>query len=189
MNKAAINNDPIFGIGDANATFRVYMNNRPTYCFSNEHDRREKQTVPLETGDIFNCGKACGNGWRKVFNVYAKLVFALSEPSLLKLNDYSNWQHYRDRTLLQNASNTALIFAEPESLDSMGMNIIMGRTYGKHLFEQNRFSQTQNLQWLNHEFAVCRKNRVIISPYFDYRPLSNMKILYLVDIIREYFAQ
>ena len=63
------------GLGDRHAHFNVFMGNRPDYEFAPCKD----QFRALKVGDVYAIGQACGNGWRKVFNVYAKLVYALPD--------------------------------------------------------------------------------------------------------------
>lgn len=79
---------------------------------------------PLSLGKIHAIGQATGNGWRKVFNVYAKIVFALNVDALVSLKGCKNWQQYRAFALLQYASNTKLVFSEPVINDVI--HIIMG---------------------------------------------------------------
>jgi hypothetical protein len=95
------------GLGDPYAQFKVYIANRPNFA--------EYATLdwvnPLFSGNIYTIGQACGNGWRKVFNVYAKLIFALNVENTVSLQNSQNWQSYRDHALLQNGSNTSLLFS------------------------------------------------------------------------------
>jgi hypothetical protein len=187
MNEIAELPTPIIGIGDPDAIFEVYIANRPNFTFTNFDSENESTPITLVNGDIEACSKACGNGWRKVFNVYAKLIFGLSSLELLNPNDYKNWQDYRDHKLLQKDSRTVLIFSPPSKPSSNSLKIIMGRTYGKSLFEQKPLKAQGKLHWLTEEFAVNFELRTVICPYFDYRQLSNAKILYLVDLINKHF--
>jgi hypothetical protein len=136
----------------------------------------------LTSGDITAIGQACGNGWRKVFNVYAKFYFGWKSQTTA-LSSYHNWQEYRDNQLLQAASNTLLLFSYPQLKEAQGVNIIMGRTYAKSL------SLPASVVWLNDEFAVDTESRIVVCPYFDYRQLSNIKIIYLVNLLNEYFPE
>ncbi len=129
----------------------------------------------MNTGDIHAIGQACGNGWRKVFNVYAKLMFAWKGPYGDAV-EYPNWQAYRDGNLLSASSDTALLFTPPDLGADDTIHVVMGRMYGKSL-------NFPALEWLNDAFAINRNQRLIICPYFDYRQLSNLKIVYLVDLL------
>lgn len=162
-------------LGDANARLRVYIANRPDFVFA--HHGREICSVI--DGEIAAVGNACGNGWRKVFNVYAKLLFALPDTFTFKTG-FSTWQAMRDASLLQLNSNTLLSFSPP-TCEEPGLHIVMGKTYAKGL------AIADSLFWLNDDFAINQQKRVIVCPYFDYRQLSNIKIDTLVGLINEYW--
>ena len=167
---------PTLALGDQNAAFKVYMANKPNFDFGvNDH-----LIHALQKGDIYACGQACGNGWRKVFNVYAKLVYAAALP-LLDSQNFTCWQDYRDGLLLQASSNTSLHFPSPnidfEANKASIVHLIMGRTYAKTL------DCAPKLHWLDEEFAIHYAKRIIVCPYFDYRQLSNIKIVRLVALI------
>jgi hypothetical protein len=40
------------------------------------------------------------------------------------------------------------------------------------------------LHWLNEEFAIDPLNKVLVTPYFDYRQLSNEKIEFSVQLLK-----
>lgn len=168
----------IAGFGDEQAQIRVYVAKRPPmqeYAYL-------PAMQPLLQGEIALINQACGNGWRKLFNVYAKLLFALP-ASFGFLQQASSWQVYRDSFLLQASSNTALLFSPPQlNSTSNTIHIIAGRTYAKALVEQGLPLQ---LNWLNAEFAIDNHNRVLVCPYFDYRQLNNEKIGYLVKLMAQ----
>jgi hypothetical protein len=168
------------GLGDPYAQFKVYIANRPNFA--------EYATLdwvnPLFSGNIYTIGQACGNGWRKVFNVYAKLIFALNVENTVSLQNSQNWQSYRDHALLQNGSNTSLLFSEPlvaevTNKNSHVVHLVMGKTYAKSLHLR------PSLKWLDHEFAIDKHNKLLVCPYFDYRQLSNIKIIRLVELIKQ----
>lgn len=161
-----------------NAQFKVYLANQPNF----EDLTALSNVKALSIGEIYAIGQTCGNGWRKVFNVYAKLVFALNMPSLVSLNDAESWQDYRDKHLLQVDSNTSLLFSAPDLSKDTGqcMHIVMGRTYAKSL------DLPYVLTWLDNEFAIDKSNNLVVCPYFDYRQLSNLKIIRLVELIKSF---
>lgn len=166
------------GFGDAQAQLRVYVAKRPPmqeYAYLTA-------VQPLLQGEIALINQACGNGWRKLFNVYAKLLFALP-ASFGFLERASSWQAYRDSMLLQAGSDTALLFSPPQLTPTNNtLHIIAGRTHAKDLIEAGLPLQ---LNWLNAEFAVDPHNRVLVCPYFDYRQLNNEKIGYLVQLMTQ----
>lgn len=165
------------GLGEGDAKFKVYIANRPAYADLNHH----QVVQAIRTTEIASIGQSCGNGWRKVFNVYAKLLFACPQTwGLVKCqSQYSNWQAYRDKQLLQAGSGTALLFNFNGQLAKDSIHLIMGRTYAKSL------SLPNSLMWLDQEFAIDIANRLIVCPYFDYRQLSNAKIITLVALISQ----
>ena len=167
--------DPdINALGDSNARIRVYIGNRPNTLI--EHV--QPGVSPLMAQDIYNIGQACGNGWRKVFNVYAKLIFAL--PSTLGFRDTtSRWQDFRDSRLLQAGSGTALYFNEPEEFSPDVLHIITGKTYA------NSLTVASSLYWETPEFAINKQRNIVVCPYFDYRQLSNAKIVFLIDLLEQ----
>lgn len=185
------NNSSLLGLGDPSALLRVYMANQPNHHFINANPSSVEDLVPVEKNELYECGQACGNGWRKVFNVYAKLVFALSNEHFADFSHYTKWQEYRDDLLLKANSNTALIFTEPvlTSFDNKAdsLHLVMGKAYAISLLENNLIGNPHDMIWLNNEFAMNTKRRVIICPYFDYRQLSNIKILYLIDLVHSHF--
>jgi hypothetical protein len=172
--------DDVSGLGDVCAQFNVYIANRPAFSdYSNLGCIK-----PLSAGEIHAIGLACGNGWRKVFNVYAKLLFALHAENIVSLQSSQSWQHFRDHVLLQDSSNTRLLFLAPkldniEDSNSNVIHIIMGKTYA------NSLNLPYSLTWLDHEFAIDIYNKLLVCPYFDYRQLSNIKIMRLVELIKQ----
>ena len=164
----------LLGLGDAHAKIKVYIGNQPSFAFP----EKIADFRALSTGEIAAIGNACGNGWRKVFNVYAKWLFTCSNEIYPLAAQFPTWQFFRDNLLLQADSKTALIFETPTVLENNSLNVIMGRTYAKTL------PLAEQLYWLNNEFAVSVKHNLVVCPYFDYRQLSNQKIGFLINTIR-----
>ena len=114
-----------------------------------------------------------------MFNVYAKLLYALDKKHFSFSKLAPTWQQYRDQYLLQAESGTALIFSPPDfsllsnDAEVKTLHIICGRTYAKQLVNNGLDVQ---LTWLDEEFAIDVAQAVIVCPYFDYRQLSNHKI-------------
>ncbi|WP_213995594.1 hypothetical protein [Arsukibacterium sp.] len=167
------------GLGNSQAGFRVYIANRPPMAEYVDLARVQ----PLQRGEIELINNACGNGWRKVFNVYAKLLFALDAQQFSYSRQAASWQQFRDQYLLQSSSDTALLFSPPElQPDNKTVHIIAGRTYAKALLDAGLPAQ---LSWLNNEFAIDKFNRLLVCPYFDYRQLNNEKLAFLAQLIRK----
>jgi hypothetical protein len=141
----------------------VYIANKPPI-----HEYQHLTNVkPLTKGEIAVINKACGNGWGKVFNVYAKLLFALNSKSYHYTDKTTSWQAYRDKFLLQQNSGTALLFSAPQIEKSVLsghldkgcisqtlqvntnqlnniVHIVCGKTYGKTLSVDSHSSLTNN---------------------------------------------
>ena len=157
-------NKPI-GIGDINAPLNVYIANRPPLPeFAALTD-----TQALLPGELAAIVAQTGNHWRKIFNIYAKLAFALQPVA-----GCVSWQQYRDSYLLQQGVGQALLFsAPPENLNG-AVHIVSGRSYAGTL-------ALPRLQWLDRDFAAGQQ--LIVCPYFDYRQLSNIKLERLVELV------
>ncbi|TYK64714.1 DUF6942 family protein [Colwellia echini] len=169
------------GFGDRDFNFAVYIANKPSM---REYQHLTK-VMPLCRGEINVINQSCGNGWRKVFNVYAKLLYTL-DPQVFDFSIKAPiWQDYRDNHLLQEGSKTALLFSSPQLSKSTSKNdmlhIICGKSHAKALINKGKLKV--NLDWLDNEFAIDRKNKVIVCPYFDYRQLSNIKIESLARLL------
>jgi hypothetical protein len=183
----------ITGLGDKHASLKTYIANKPAYSFQNSNRLLTENVIPLNKNDIYACGQSCGNGWRKVFNVYAKLVYAMASSHLVDYEKCKSWQEYRDESLLQERSNTALMFAPPifeskviPNQNASALHIIMGKGYAKSLIDEGYFDNSPFIEWVTPEFAVIPEKHTIICPYFDYRQLSNAKIIFLLELINKH---
>lgn len=166
------------GFGDKHFNVAVYIGNQPK--MSEYHKLSTIQ--PLLAGEIEHISQACGNGWRKVFNVYAKLLYSLDKQHFGFSNQALSWQAYRDSYLLQEKSRTALLFSSPQlGLDANIVHIICGKGHANALINDDKFHS--DLLWLDAEFAIDIDNNLIVCPYFDYRQLSNDKIDKLATLL------
>ena len=162
----------IAGLGSQNAELVFYIKNRPPLAAY----QSLCEVKPLQQGEIAHICHETGNHWRKIFNVYAKLLFELAPTK------FSNWQQLRDNSLLQANSAHCLLFSPPDftSLEaSKKLHIILGKGYAEQL------NLCDDSTWLSNDFAINEKLRVIICPYFDYRQLSNIKITQLAGLIHQ----
>ena len=167
------------GFGDNDFNFAVYIANKP-----NMLEYHNLSTVlPLVDGEINAINQSCGNGWRKVFNVYAKLLYALDKEYFYFSKQAPTWQDYRDQYLLKARSKTALLFSAPR-LDPSNeiVHIICGKGHAKALISNGNLNA--NLVWLDEEFAIDSQNKLIVCPYLDYSQLSNIKIERLAELLR-----
>jgi hypothetical protein len=130
--------------------------------------------TPLAPGELSYIVANTSNHWRKLFSVYAKFLYTLgAQPGWPK-----RWQDYRDGYLLQAGSGVALLFSPPE-LNRKAVHIVAGKTYGASL-------ALKGLTWLDASFALDARRRLLVSPYLDYRQLSNARIETLASLIKQY---
>ena len=170
--------DTVVGFGVSDAQFQVLLSAPPPMAAF----AHLTTLIPLKTGDIAHIGKECGNGWRKIFNVYAKLLFALPTGCFNFSTQAHSWQQFRDEMLLQTKSNTALLFSPPRLCQSQtSIQLIAGRTLAKSYQNQGLALQ---LHWLTPEFAVDLQHKVLVTPFFDYRQLNNQKIAITAKLVK-----
>jgi hypothetical protein len=171
------------GFGDAPARFRVYLAAPPAM----EAYQQLSGIQPLQAGEIDQIYRYCGNGWRKIFNVYAKLLFALPAAEFPFAKVASSWQQFRDGQLLQAGSGTTLCFSAPQpGNDDDIYHLIAGRTLAKQLLAQGLQAE---LHWLSPEFAVDPARKLLVTPFFDYRQLNNEKIVVSAKLLQLLAAQ
>ena len=167
------------GLGEQAFSVAVYVAKAPPMPYFETLQSVE----PVINEQINTINQHCGNGWRKVFNVYAKVLFALPSEHYSFAKQADSWQAYRDKFLLQNNSKTALLFSAPiiNGTNKNQLHIIAGRTHAKNLLQQGKLNAQFN--WLDDEFAIDTTNNIIVCPYFDYRQLSNIKIARLSGLV------
>ena len=177
------------GFGDTDFSFAVYIANKPNML----EYQSLCEITPLVEGEVNAINQTCGNGWRKVFNVYAKLLYCLDKQYYNFSTYAATWQDYRDKHLLQAQSKTALLFSAPQLLSTKEkpnkempnkeiVHIICGKGHAKALINSGKL--VANLVWLDDEFAIDSENKLIVCPYFDYRQLSNIKIERLARLLQ-----
>ena len=175
----------LVGLGDSEATLRVYLANRPPL----EPYETLNGLCPLATGDIADIVAKTGNHWRKIFNLYAKLVHALDARRYFRCQlsnchvsnyQFSSWQALRENCLLQAGSGLALLFSPP-SVSVEAVQIVMGKQYAEYLGVKSLYDDWQQY---TPDFMISRKGRMIGCPYFDYRQLSNEKLATLVELTK-----
>lgn len=168
------------GFGINKATIRIYIENRPPLI----QYQNLSLVSPLKVDEINQIGQLTGNHWRKIFNVFAKLLFEYNT------HDYNTWQVLRDKYLLQDHSKECLLFStisfgdielknKESDSDKNIVTLVMGKTYAKKL------GIDEHCYWLSESFAVNTDKNLIICPYFDYRQLSNIKITQLVQLMKQ----
>jgi len=156
------------GLGSESFTVAIYMPNRPPL----DQYQHIGGLTPLVHGEIAEIARLTGNHWRKIFNVYAKLAFKLCAEG------YGSWQQLRDDSLLQPGSNYALLFSAPSFAENT-IHIIAGKQHAHTL------GVTESVVWVDRYFAVNRAKRLIVSPYLDYRQLSDARIDVLAALVND----
>lgn len=157
------------GWGSANYQLAVYFENKPPV----EVYHLSLGVNPLSHAEFSHIIQNSSNNWRKLFNCYAKLAFALDAKG------FESWQNLRDAEMLGLKSEGALLFSKPNfELESNRIHIISGRTYAAKL------NLPFELNWLSPQFAINTQFNCIVSPYFDYRQLSNERLAILVKLVK-----
>ncbi|MGK0247710.1 MAG: hypothetical protein ACI910_000437 [Oleispira sp.] len=171
---------------------KVYLANRPPLA----EYLNTKVIDQLPVGEVKRIATETGNHWRKIFNVYAKLVYCLAEKTANPLlKQYPSWQAYREQSLLQQGSETELhlegSFVDSSATSSelnrvsennSAIHIIMGKAFSERLLADVP-GKCGRVEWLDKDFAINRPLKIIVCPYFDYRQLSNIKIDRLAELI------
>jgi hypothetical protein len=158
------------GLGDPDYRLAFCVANRPAL----DHYPTLDCMTPLAPGELAHIVANSSNHWRKLFSVYAKFMYQLGvQPGWPE-----RWQDYRDKHLLQAGSGVALLFSEPDP-QRKAVHIVAGKTYAAQL-------NLKGLTWLDHHFAVNPEHRLLVSPYLDYRQLSNEKIAILAALIHRH---
>jgi hypothetical protein len=167
----------LIGLGDRQSSWlNVYIANRPPL---DEYTYLE-ELRPLVVNDIDFIAQETGNHWRKIFNVFSKLIFSYYTVTK-KDCDVATWQEFRNNILLQKNSGLRLIFTPP-NLSEDSIHIIMGKQYAIDLGYHEDLHE--GLVRLDNDFVIWPNKKIIICPYFDYRQLSNVKIERLVELMR-----
>lgn len=177
----------MIGLGDSHHSgLNVYTANRPPL---DEYQQLD-ELKPLVKTEVTFIANQTGNHWRKVFNVFAKFIYALDDSYQEKSEnnaslEFSTWQAYRDERLLQKGSAMRLLFS-PLNISELNseqtVHIIMGKQYAVDLgFHEDRH---EGMYRLDQDFAIWPEKKLIVCPYFDYRQLSNAKIERLKELVK-----
>jgi len=151
---------PVIGLGDAEARLLVYAPHRPPLEPYLSLDRLQ----PLASDELAALVSATGNHWRKIFNLYAKLLHRLDPQE-------ASWQDCRDQRLLQAGCGCALLFSVPPRLSTPAWHLVMGKAYAGSC----GLDQLDDLR-TGHGLHWSPSRRLILTPYFDYRALSNARL-------------
>jgi hypothetical protein len=164
---------PEQGLGNAAGLIKVYIEHRPPL----DEYAELQGIVAIEKVTIDRIVVNGGNHWRKIFNVLAKLMYGLFPAG------YSSWQAYRDSRLLTADDHLSLLFSAPDWVSFKGqtspdrISIIAGKGYAA------KWVKDLSHYWIDDCFAVIPELRLIVSPYLDYRQLSDRAIGRLQQLV------
>lgn len=165
-------NNQLCGFGSTSSSINFYIANRPPI----DEYPQMTELRGLALGELAYIVEHTSNHWRKVFNVYAKLLFDWHTRHQRK-NLPDTWQSYRDWELFQPDSQEALLFSPPQfGSNQLAIHIIAGKTYAATL-------NLPPLVWFDAYFALNKEYRIIVAPYPDYRQLSNERIARLIELM------
>ncbi len=174
-------NTAVIGLGGEDADIAICIANRPPIDDYPHLDHLR----PLAAGELQHIVAHTSNHWRKVFNVFAKFLDQLADT---RIASFPDWQSYRDQQLLQLGAREQLLFSAPEfvaetaDMAASKIYVIAGKTYAAEL-------QISGLVWIDAYFAVHPTQPIIVSPYLDYRQLSNARIEQLVQLVKQIRAR
>jgi hypothetical protein len=166
-------------IGCGSPKYIVYCENQPNLDYLGRSNSIGELYIGQSVSEISLSSiiEHNGNHWRKIFNIYAKIGWALTP------NQATTWQEYRDQVLLTNGSSTQLVMGA--SLDICIINafpnathLVMGKQYFKSFLDstsRNKFEPI-NLQILDVNAFKFQSSYIINTPYFDYRQFNNCLI-------------
>jgi hypothetical protein len=172
------------GLGRADAELAVYLANRPALA----RYQNLSQVQAMQADEHRLISEATGNHWRKIFNVFAKLMYALDgEKQGQRQAHIDCWQHYRDKVLLQSHSNEILLFSRPDFSLPARLHLVAGKQWASALGligpSPDHDLVSYGLKQVDECFYVHRHLALVIAPYFDYRQLSNIRLERLVLIL------
>ena len=150
------------GIGSTKPQLVLYIDKRPSVASVLQLEKLR----PAFTGEVPALIEKCGNHWRKIFSILAKLSFGLDTRGCC------SWQHYRDEVLLTEQGAEALLFCnELKEFSSQPFHLIGGERFFKEFdFAGEDFCE------LDAAGKVRFSGRVFQTPYFDCRQFPNALI-------------
>lgn len=152
------------GLGASSPRLRVFIANTPPI----EPYASAKACSPVVMGELAHLVSQGSNHWRKLFNVLAKLQFELSQRQAgWSEQNHSSWQTLRDQELLQKPGQLQLWFGGLKPA-TQAIDLVCGKQFAQ--------AQSLALEWQCAHFARSPDRRLLVSPYPDYRQLTNARI-------------
>lgn len=202
-------NDNLVGLGGAAFDIAICIANRPQL---DDYPRLDTLQA-LQNGEIAHIASHTSNHWRKVFNVFAKFIFELRGSELecdtwQEYRDVALLQSDSREALLfspPEIRRSGIIDAQiskklskPENTNVSATHIKIEPTKKSHnvrpqyvkIVAGKTYAQSLNfpfsLTWKDEYFAFNTEQRIIVSPYLDYRQLSNARISQLVRYVKNF---
>jgi len=144
-------------MGASSAKLTLYLPNPPTEI---------PPGMDLSPPDISLLTDLNGNHWRKIFTILAKLA----SPD-------ENWREYRDQHLLQHTEQISF----SDTLEERGgWHLVAGKASWQRLGFSDELDRPQNMQPLDEHGRIYIRDRIVLTPYPDYRQFPNL----LIDQLR-----
>lgn len=124
-------------------------------------------------GELSHIVEQTGNHWRKIFNICAKIGFALWPEKT------QSWQQYRDSLLFRQSASLCLFFSPPPTLKEGQLLLILGKQYRREIFPDAGFTAVSEVVYRHPELPIYQ------VPYFDYRQLPNKQLDALILLLRQ----
>lgn len=149
-------------MGATSATLTLYLPNPPSEI---------PKGMDLTQPDVPLLTSLNGNHWRKIFTILAKLT----APD-------ENWREYRDQALLQYSERIS--FAD--NLDDRdGWQLIAGKASWQRLGFTDETFLPRDMHPLDGQGRLYLKDRIVLTPYPDYRQFPNQ----LIEILRQHMHE
>lgn len=132
----------------------LYLPNRP----NQESYMNKRGLKNLKVGEVPFIIQECGNHWRKIFSIFAKICFDLNPVT-------DTWQEYRDNILLTNKCISSVSFSKKNIQKSDSIVLLSGKD-----------------SWPLAGDSILRIFRL---PYFDYRQFPNIEITKLLSKLKK----
>jgi len=162
-------NHPKIGFGNHNPRWVLHIANRPALA-EFQHDVFRA----LTRGEAAEIIKATSNHWRKAFSIMAKISFALFDTGC------ATWQEYRDTKLLTEEGFESVSFEPFQTNQLNAFSIVCGFAYAEQQLEVSKLIPHIEQPKL----LISETDDVIVTPYFDWRQLTNEILATLVTVLQ-----
>ena len=159
---------PQIGFGSKKPRWVLHIANRPE-LEEFQHDVYKT----LSNGEAAEIITVTSNHWRKAFSIMAKISFALFETGC------DSWQEYRDTKLLTKEGFEAIDFEPYQASTDSQLALICGFGYAEQQVDLQRL-----IPHIKHsKLLIDEDKNFIVTPYFDWRQLTNEILASLVAVM------